>query len=110
LDPFAGAGTTLIAADRLGRDAIGIDVQPTYIDLAAGRARRDAPLFATVEVERQAEAALNQRDLFSVLDETQKREHRPGCGFYKAQADGLQRPSGACDCGLTAEEDEADDW
>jgi hypothetical protein len=69
LDPFVGAGTTLIAADRLGRDAIGIDVQPTYIDLAAGRARRDAPLLATVEVERQAEQALKQRDLLSVLAE-----------------------------------------
>jgi hypothetical protein len=67
LDPFVGAGTTLVAADRLGRDAIGIDVQPTYIDLAAGRTRRDAPLFATVEVERQA--ASKQGDLFSVLDE-----------------------------------------
>jgi DNA modification methylase len=110
LDPFVGSGTTLIAADRLGRSAIGIDVQPTYIDLAAGRARRDAPLFADVEVERQAEQASKQRDLFSVLDELQEREHRPGCAFYEAQADGLQRPSGACDCGLTAEEDEADDW
>jgi DNA modification methylase len=75
LDPFVGAGTTLIAADRLGRSAIGIDVQPTYIDLAAGRAQRDAPLFADVEVERQAAAAeqvSKQRDLFSVLDELQE--------------------------------------
>jgi hypothetical protein len=69
LDPFVGSGTTLIAADRLGRSAIGIDVQPTYINLAAGRARRDAPLFATVEVERQAEAASKQRDLFSIIAE-----------------------------------------
>jgi hypothetical protein len=72
LDPFVGSGTTLIAADRLGRSAIGIDVQPQYIDLAAGRARRDAPLFADVEVEGQAaaaEQASKHRDLFSVLDE-----------------------------------------
>jgi hypothetical protein len=75
LDPFVGAGTTLIAADRLGRSAIGIDVQPQYIDLAAGRARRDAPLFANVEVEGQAaaaEVASKQRDLFSVLEELQE--------------------------------------
>jgi hypothetical protein len=39
--------------------------------LAARRARRDAPLFATVEVERQAEAASKQRDLFSVLAEAE---------------------------------------
>jgi 2-polyprenyl-3-methyl-5-hydroxy-6-metoxy-1,4-benzoquinol methylase len=78
LDCFVGSGTTLIAADRLGRSAIGIDVQPTYIDLAAGRARRDAPLFATVEVERQAEAAAKQRDLFSVLDEMQGTQEAAG--------------------------------
>jgi DNA modification methylase len=69
LDLFVGSGSTLIAADRLGRSAICIDVHPQYIELAARRARRDAPLFATVEVERQAEAASKQRDLFSVLAE-----------------------------------------
>jgi hypothetical protein len=110
LDPFVGSGTTLIAADRLGRSAIGIDVQPTYIDLAAGRARRDAPLFADVEVEGQAaaaEQASKERDLFSVLDEMNGQgEHRPGCGFYEAQADGMDRPWGACDCGLVNHDDD----
>jgi hypothetical protein len=62
LDPFVGSGSTLLAAERLGRDAIGIDVQPQYIELAAQRARRDAPLFATVEVERQAEQAVVSSD------------------------------------------------
>jgi DNA modification methylase len=69
LDPFAGSGTTLLVADRLGRDAIGIDLQPDYAAMAARRITNDAPLFATVEVERQAEASSKQRDLFSVLDE-----------------------------------------
>jgi DNA modification methylase len=73
LDPFVGSGTTLIAADRLGRDAIGIDLKPQYIDLAAGRTRRDAPLFTDVEVEGQAAAAerrdATHRDLFSLAAE-----------------------------------------
>lgn len=38
LDPFAGSGTTLIVADRLGRDAVGIELQPDYVALAHARA------------------------------------------------------------------------
>lgn len=39
LDPFSGAGTTALAATRLGRDAIGIDLNGSYNDLAATRLR-----------------------------------------------------------------------
>ncbi len=46
LDPFAGAGTTLLVADRLQRDAIGIELNPDYTRLAMDRCRDDAPLFA----------------------------------------------------------------
>lgn len=38
-DPFAGSGTTLVAASRLGRDGIGVDIEPSYIDLARERLR-----------------------------------------------------------------------
>jgi DNA modification methylase len=107
LDPFAGSGTTGLAASRLGRDFIGIDIQPDYAAMAARRITNDAPLFATVEVERQVEAASKQRDLFSVLDEVNGQgEHRPGCGFYEAQAYGMDRPWGACDCGLVNHDDD----
>jgi len=37
LDPFAGSGTALAVAARLGRQAIGIDLSPTYCALAAAR-------------------------------------------------------------------------
>lgn len=37
LDPFAGAGTTGIVADRLGRDALLIEINPDYADTAAAR-------------------------------------------------------------------------
>ncbi len=34
LDPFVGSGTTSLVAQRLGRNSLGIDVLPEYIELA----------------------------------------------------------------------------
>ena len=49
LDPFGGAGTTGLVADRLGRDAILIELNPEYADMARRRIKGDAPLFAEVQ-------------------------------------------------------------
>jgi hypothetical protein len=45
LDPFAGSGTTLEAAQAVGRHAIGIDLDPRNADLAQQR----VGMFLTVE-------------------------------------------------------------
>jgi DNA modification methylase len=37
LDPFTGSGTTLAVARELGRQGIGIDLQPAYLDIAVRR-------------------------------------------------------------------------
>lgn len=37
LDPFAGAGTTLLKAKELGRGFLGIELNPEYADMARGR-------------------------------------------------------------------------
>jgi DNA modification methylase len=49
LDPFGGAGTTGLVADRHGRDAILIELNPAYVEMARKRIKGDAPLFAEVE-------------------------------------------------------------
>jgi site-specific DNA-methyltransferase (adenine-specific) len=44
LDPFAGSGTTLRVARRLGRDALGIELNPEFARLARERAGFDSTL------------------------------------------------------------------
>ena len=55
LDPFGGAGTTGMVADRLGREAILIELNPAYAEIAARRIATDqGPLLASVTVEGMA--------------------------------------------------------
>lgn len=48
LDPFGGAGTTGLVADRHGRNALLIELNPEYAAMAERRIRDDAPLFSEV--------------------------------------------------------------
>lgn len=43
LDPFAGTGTTLIAARRAGRNSIGYEVEPKYFEMAARQILGEQP-------------------------------------------------------------------
>ena len=49
LDPFMGSGSTLKAAELEGFSAIGIELDPAYIEIARRRIAADAPLFADLE-------------------------------------------------------------
>jgi len=37
LDPFAGSGSTLIAAERTGRSCLAAELEPCYCDIALAR-------------------------------------------------------------------------
>lgn len=46
LDPFGGAGTTGLVADRLQRNSVLIEINPEYAEMARRRVDNDAPLLA----------------------------------------------------------------
>jgi len=57
-DPFAGVGSTLVAAQQLGKKGIGLEISPEFCDTAVGR--------------------LNQRGFFD--------QSAPNCAVFKADA------------------------
>jgi len=48
LDPFGGAGTTGLVADKLGRNAVLIELNPEYAAMAEARIKGSCPMFAEV--------------------------------------------------------------
>jgi DNA modification methylase len=86
LDPFVGSGTTCLVADRLQRDAIGIDLNTSYAQMAVERCRNDAPLLTEFEMP-PAEDPEDTRmaDLFAELEEYPVRDlpkpHRVPAGW-----------------------------
>lgn len=55
LDIFGGAGTTGLVADRLGRDAVLIELNPEYAGIAGRRIDADGGMFADVQTVKAAE-------------------------------------------------------
>lgn len=49
LDPFGGAGTTGLVADRLQREAILIELNPAYAEIARKRIQGDGGMFSEVQ-------------------------------------------------------------
>lgn len=70
LEPFAGSGTILIAAHRIGRKARAIELDPHYVDVALRRFRRVTgidPIHAETsktltQLEAEATQATNDTD------------------------------------------------
>jgi len=62
LDPFAGSGTTLAVAKVLGRDSVGIELNPEYIALAEERIAQAG--VAKAKVKKKPRVAAEQGSLF----------------------------------------------
>jgi len=50
LDPFGGAGTTALVADRMGLDCTIIELNPEYAEIARRRIAADQGMFANIKV------------------------------------------------------------
>jgi hypothetical protein len=59
-EPFAGAGTTMLAGQRTGRRVLAMELAPAYVDLALERWRRAYPTLPPVRVERGKAASTGE--------------------------------------------------
>jgi DNA modification methylase len=65
LDPFVGIGSTLIAAQDLGRNAVGFDLKEDYVNLANSRLKQSLPLNAGM---KQLAICADAREIPSYLE------------------------------------------
>jgi DNA modification methylase len=68
LDPFAGTGTTMLAARALGRIGVGVDRSHDYARLAAWRTTDPGELAKAMRVERPPVQVDGQPALFDVAE------------------------------------------
>ena len=52
LDPFCGCATALIAAEKMTRQWVGIDISALAVKLVQSRLQREVPLFTQDAIER----------------------------------------------------------
>ena len=89
LDPFCGCATACIAAERLGRKWVGIDLSPKAAELVRWRLQRDIGLLYDgvhrTDIPRRTDLGLVPR--YNVKDNKQllfgrQEGHCNGCGMY----------------------------
>jgi DNA modification methylase len=64
VDPFMGSGTTGVACAKAGRRFVGIELEPSYFDIACERIRR-----AYAEPDMFVSTPIPQPEQLSILDE-----------------------------------------
>ncbi|MGE3589354.1 MAG: DNA methyltransferase [Ilumatobacteraceae bacterium] len=70
LDPFAGSGSTIVAAARTGRIGVGYDLDASYLDLA--QQRLDAELARVQRVQAATHPTFAQQPLEAQVEQLEK--------------------------------------
>ena len=77
LDPFAGTGTTALAALRAGRNSISVEIEPKYVAMVRDRTMdryaatsQDADPVLAEKFERVSSAAGNVAGIMAWLEKT----------------------------------------
>lgn len=76
LDPFAGSGTTMVAAMKAGRNSIGIEIDPEYCKMAARHLKAEATdLFSSIKLHFEK---VNDGRTGSIVEDQMLDEVKPG--------------------------------
>lgn len=67
LDPFCGIGSTVLAAEMMGKSGIGLDISPEYIEKAAQRPAINHGLFEEPDETGKGERRFIEADARSLL-------------------------------------------
>jgi DNA modification methylase len=84
LDAFVGSGTTLIAAEKTGRQGYGIEIDPAYCDVTIRRLHAVCGLDAVLDATGQPFAEIEAES-----SEAESRERGPGPVEVAPRLEGL---------------------
>ena len=105
LDPFAGCATTLVAAEQLGRQWVGIDIWEKAHDVVLDRLKREVGLFGDITFTNQLPERTDDGDTAApFLRVRQRVDEPPGPRWTRAQMYKhlLEQHGAACQgCGRT---------
>ncbi len=88
LDPFLGSGTTVMAAEKIGRVCFGLELEPAYVDVAVRRWQAYAKTDAVLEGDGRTFDEVAAARLASVAAAGNDSPHETGLG-----RDPARRPS-----------------
>lgn len=69
IDPFMGSGTTGVAAMRMGRKFVGVEIDPRFFDVACRRIAEECARPSFLPPPGPSEPSLTQADMFGGGDE-----------------------------------------